>query len=377
MAQEKNANKKELSIRVDIDKVNQLMDHMAELVIARSQLVDGLKEQSKKDLNEDLSQLTRITTDLQNIMMKIRMLPLSTISDKFPRKVRDIARNSGKNVDFKLAGQDTELDRTVIEQLSEPIMSLLEYSVNMMETPEERKKKGKGENGLLMLKASNEGSHVRIEMFNDGKPMSRSDIANKAIRAGLIPDESRFNDEEINKLIFDAEYDESSPLFKVKETLEDVHGQIFYERTKNGSRFVLQLPLTLAIIQALLVQLKKNIFAVPIVNVESTLNIDRNEIQVVQSEEVIVIRGEIIPVIDLTEKFFAEKNPDDELHIVVVREGNKKAALIVDSLIGQEDIVIKSLGPLLKDIDDFTGGAILGDGSIALILDTMNFLNSV
>jgi len=206
--------------------------------------------------------------------------------------------------------------------------------------------------------------------------MSRSDIANKAIRAGLIPDESRFNDEEINKLIFDAEYDESSPLFKVKETLEDVHGQIFYERTKNGSRFVLQLPLTLAIIQALLVQLKKNIFAVPIVNVESTLNIDRNEIQVVQSEEVIVIRGEIIPVVWLKEVFnHPQEEKPDNIHVVIVKAGNKKYGLVVDGLLGQDDIVIKSLGKLLKDVNEFSGAAILGDGSIALILEIANVVH--
>lgn len=337
----------EQSIRVDIQNIDQLMNYMAELVIARSQLVDRLKHNNEKTMNEDISQLTRITNDLQDIVMKIRMVSLSTITGKFPRFVRDYAKKEQKAVKFLLKGQETELDRTVIEQLFDPLKDLIQLSIDLLETPAERKRQEKTEEGYVVLNASNEGSHVRIEISNDGEP---------------------FSEEEMK---------ENDTLSHVKENLKEFQGQVSFEKTATGTKFILQIPLTLAIIQALLVRLSKRIFAIPISSVETTFKLNEEDVQIVQTKEVIVVRGQIIPLLRLKKEYSLLSDIEDQndKHVVVIKEGQKKVALITDELIGQEDIVIKTLGKLLKDIKEFVGGAILGDGEIALIIDTV-FLTS-
>ena len=329
------------SIRVELEKMDTLMNLMAELVISRSQINGVLKKNNIKEVDESLSQLSRITLDLQNIVMKIRMVPIETVSQKFPRMIRDIARKEGKEIKFSIKGQETELDRTVIDQIGEPLQVLLRIAaVHDLEQKEERMKSGKPIAGTLLFSANHEGNHVKLEILSDGR--------------GVHPGE-----------LDAAEYSRAA------KAIEDLNGKLLVQTEANrGLKISVLLPLTLAIMQSLLVKVCGFIYAIPIAAIDSTLSLPRSEIQVVQSREVVVIRGEIIPVIWLERVFhFQSAGQKENIQVVIVMDGQKKYGLVVDSLMGQEDIVIKALGKLFSDVKEFSGGAILGDGSIAMILE--------
>lgn len=377
------------SIRVDINKLDELMNLMAELVIARSRIAETLKKFSIKEVDESLSQLSRITLDLQNVVMKVRMVPVSFVFNRFPRLTRDIAKELGKEINFIMQGEETELDRTVVDEIGDPLIHLLRNSLDHgIESPEERIAKGKPKIGTIRLSARHEGNGVIIEVEDDGKGMDKEKILKKALERGLVDQTtaSSMKDEEILALSFLpglSTKDKATELSGrgvgmdvVKSTVESLKGTVTLESEKGRGTIVrIRMPLTLAIIEALLVTVKDYVYAIPIANIDTTQKIADGEIKVVQDREVFMLRGEVIPVIRLRELFGYSKNDNlKQENIVIIKVGNKKYGVIVDRLLGQDDIVIKSLGSMLSDVKEFSGGAILGDGRIALILDVSSLM---
>jgi len=377
------------TIRVDINKLDELMNLMAELVIARSRIVETLSKYNLKEVDESLSQLSRITLDLQNIVMKLRMVPVSFVFNRFPRLVRDLSQELGKKVNFIIRGEDTELDRTVADEIGDPLVHLIRNSIDHgIEKPHERIAKGKPEAGTLILSARHEGNGVIIEVEDDGRGMNKEEILRKAIEKGLISssEASKLSDEEIYNLVFLPGFSTKTVSTEVsgrgigmdvvKATVENLKGTVSLETKKDrGTKVTIRLPLTLAIIEALLVTVDNDVYAIPIANIDTTQRLADGELKVVEDREVFLLRGEIIPVVRLRDLFgYGRKQGLIKENIVIVRIGNKKHGVVVDKLLGQDDIVIKSLGSLLSDVKEFSGGAILGDGRIALILDVASLM---
>ncbi|MGM0640511.1 MAG: chemotaxis protein CheA [Thermotogota bacterium] len=377
------------SIRVDIKKLDELMNLMAELVISRSRILETLKKYSIKEVDESLSQLSRITLDLQNIVMKVRMVPVAFVFNRYPRLVRDISKDLKKEINLIIEGEDTELDRTVADEIGDPLIHLIRNSLDHgIESPEKRIAKGKPKTGTIKLSARHEGNGVIIEIEDDGKGLDREQIINKAISRGVIDQQKAqsLSDEEVYSLIFEAGFSTKEQATElsgrgvgmdvVKSTVEGLNGTVSIESEKGkGTKVTIRLPLTLAIIEALLITVNKQVYAIPIANIDTTQKISDGELKEVQDREVFMLRGEVIPIVRLREIFGYERKKDDEQeNIVIIKVGNKKFGVIVDKLLGQDDIVIKSLGSLLTDVKEFSGGAILGDGSIALILDVASLI---
>jgi len=385
-AEEKIERKKVISqtVRVDIEKLDNLMDLMGELVIARSRILETLKKYNIKELDESLSQLSRITLDLQNVVMKIRMVPISFVFNRFPRMVRDLAKKMNKEVNFIMRGEDTELDRTFVEEIGEPLLHLLRNAIDHgIEPKEERIAKGKPPVGTLILSARHEGNNVVIEVEDDGRGIDKEKIIRKAIEKGLI-DESKaatLSDQEILNFLFVPGFSTKEKVSEVsgrgvgmdvvKNVVESLNGSISIESEKDkGTKVTIRLPLTLAIIQALLVKVNNLVYAIPIANIDTILSISKKDIQRIQDRDVIVIRGEVVPVYRLWEVLQIEHTKElKEMEAVIVRVGNRKYGIVVDELLGQDDIVIKSLGKVFSEVKEFSGAAILGDGSIALIIN--------
>lgn len=377
------------TVRVDIDKLDTLMNLMGELVISRSRIIDTLKRYNIKDVDESLSQLSRITLDLQNIVMKVRMVPVAFVFNRFPRMVRDLSKQLGKEINFVIKGEETELDRTFVEEIGEPLLHLIRNAIDHgIESKEERLALGKPPAGNVVLSAHHEGNNVVIEVQDDGRGIDKSVILKHAIERGLVTESEAagYSDEKIFEFLFTPGFstkDEASEVSGrgvgmdvVKNVVGSLNGNISIESLPGkGTTVSIRLPLTLAIIQALLVRIGTLVYAIPIADIDSTLSISYDEIRSVQDREVIVIRGEIIPITKLWETLeIPHDKVEESMNAVIVKVGNKKHGIIVDALIGQEDIVIKSLGKLFLDVKEFSGGAILGDGSIALILDVTNII---
>lgn len=388
---ESNTKKRRLTqtVRVDIDKLDTLMNLMGELVISRSRIIDTLRRYNIKDVDESLSQLSRITLDLQNIVMKVRMVPVAFVFNRFPRMVRDLSKQLGKEINFIIKGEETELDRTFVEEIGEPLLHLIRNAIDHgIESKEERLALGKPPTGNVVLSAHHEGNNVVIEVQDDGRGIDKNDVLKHAIERGLVTESEAagYSDEKIFEFLFTPGFstkDEASEVSGrgvgmdvVKNVVGSLNGNVSIESLPNkGTTISIRLPLTLAIIQALLVRVGSLVYAIPIANIDSTLSISHDEIQNIQDREVIVIRGEIIPITKLWETLqIPHDKAGESMNAVIVKVGNKKHGIIVDALIGQEDIVIKSLGKLFLDVKEFSGGAILGDGSIALILDVTNII---
>jgi len=375
------------TVRVDIDKLDNLMNLMGELVISRSRIADTLRKYSIKEVDESLSNLNRISLDLQNVVMKIRMVPIAFVFNRFPRMVRDLAKQLNKEINFIVEGEDTELDRTFVEDIGEPLLHMLRNAIDHgIESKEERLAKGKPPVGTVVLSARHEGNNVVIEVRDDGRGIDRSAVIKKAIEKGLITEvqAEALPDEKVYEFLFMPGFSTKTEttelsgrgvgLDVVKNVVESLNGTVSIESVKNkGTAITVRLPLTLAIIQALLVKINNFVYAIPIANIDSTLSITKDQIQKIQDRQVSVIRGEIIPIVRLWDILELPHQSEDSIYnTVIVRVGNRKYGLAVDTLIGQEDIVIKSLGKIFSDVRIFSGGAILGDGSIALILDVAN-----
>ena len=370
------------SVRVDVEKLDTLMNLMAELVISRSRIEETLKKYKIKEVDESLSQLARITLDLQSIVMKIRMIPVSFVFDRFPRMVRDLSKKLGKKIEFVIEGRDTELDRTVADEIGEPLVHMIRNSIDHgIESEKERIGAGKPPTGRVVLSARQEGDSVIIEVGDDGRGFNKEKIIRRALKKGIIQEyeAATMSQEEIFNLTFAPGFSTSDNptevsgrgvgMDVVKKIIESLNGSVYIESVEGkGTKVIIRLPLTLSIIQALLVEVEKFVYAIPISAVDSTLSIKESDIKDVEGRKTAIIRGEIVPVIDLRSYFGAE-NLDGHSDLVVTNYKSKKYGFVVDRLLRQQDIVIKTLGKLFRETKEFSGGAILGNGSIALIID--------
>ena len=378
------------SVRVDIDKLDTLMNLMGELVVNKVRLEQIGQTHRLSELTETLEQMDRVTTDLQNIVMKVRMVPVSQVFNRFPRMVRDVTKELNKEINLTIEGEETELDRTVIDEIGDPIMHLLRNSLDHgVEMPDDRVAKGKPRVGEVKLIARHEGNNVVIMVTDDGKGIDADVIRRKAVEKGLFTQDEvdRMDDSDAVRIIFLPGFSTAEKISDisgrgvgmdvVRSKIESLSGHVDVETHVNeGSVFKIKLPLTLAIIQAMLVKVQEEVYAVPLGSIDSTINIQPEEIKTVQNREVIVLRGEIIPIIRMEQTLFVPHVKDsDELFVVVVHAGESKAGIVVDKLIGQQEIVIKTLGNLFMGLKMFSGATVLGDGRIALILDVATMLN--
>ncbi len=377
------------SVRVDIEKLDTLMNLMGELVINKVRLEQIGQTHRLSELTETLEQMDRVTTDLQNIVMKVRMVPVSQVFNRFPRMVRDVTKELNKEINLTIEGEETELDRTVIDEIGDPIMHLLRNSLDHgVEMPDEREAKGKPRVGEVGLIARHEGNNVVIMVTDDGKGIDADVIRRKAVEKGLYSQDEvdKMDDADAVRIIFLPGFSTAEKISDisgrgvgmdvVRSKIESLSGHVDVETHVNeGSVFKIKLPLTLAIIQAMLVKVQEEVYAIPLGSIDSTINIQPTDIKTVQNKEVIVLRGEIIPIIRMEETLFVPHVKDsEELFVVVVHAGEAKAGIVVDKLIGQQEIVIKTLGNLFMGLKMFSGATILGEGRVALILDVATML---
>lgn len=381
----KKSHKVKQTVRVDIERLDNLMNLVGELVMHKGRLEQIGLNHKITELNETMEQIDRISTDLQSVVMKVRMVPIEQVFNRFPRMVRDLAKELDKEVDFLVEGKETELDRTVIDEIGDPLVHLLRNSIDHgFESPQERIKNGKPEQGTLMLRARHEGNNVYIEVEDDGRGINISKIKERAVEKGIITatQAAQFSRDEAIDLLFSSGFSTADTvtdvsgrgvgLDVVKTKIESLSGEIYVDSTAGqGTRFRIKLPLTLAIIQALMISIKNEIYAIPLSSVDETTMIRSGDIKMVQNQEVIMLRGSVLPLLRLTNllEIPGETNEDDDMYVVVVRKAEKQVGLVVDTLIGQQEIVIKSLGKILAGIPGLAGAIVAGDGNVRLILD--------
>jgi len=374
------------TIRVDTGRLDSLMNLVGELVINKGRLEQIGRSNQSPELSETLEQMDRITTDLQNVVMKVRMVPIDNVFSRFPRMVRDLARDLGKEIDLTIEGKETELDRTVIDEIGDPLVHLLRNSIDHgIEEPSVRIAAGKKEHGTVILSARHEGNNVVIEVEDDGKGLDPQKIKEKAIEKELLsPEEAdELDDYSAVRLVLMPGFSTAEKvtdvsgrgvgLDAVKNKIEALSGSIHIESTPGvGTKFKIQLPLTLAIIQALLVLLENETYAIPLSFIAETTSVMPDQINKIQDQEVMLLRGDVLPLIRLHQVLQvppAGIPKEEEINIVIVRKGDKRVGLIVDTLIGQQEIVIKPLGRLLTNIPVIAGATILGNGQVSLIID--------
>jgi two-component system chemotaxis sensor kinase CheA len=375
------------SVRVDIDKLDTLLNLVGELVINKTRLEQIGLTHKLTDLVETIEQMDRVTTDLQAVVMKVRMVPVGQVFNRFPRMVRDLSRDLNKEINLIIQGEETELDRTVIDEIGDPLVHLLRNSIDHgIEHPQDREEQGKNPIGEIRLIARHEGNNVIIMVEDDGKGINADVIKRKAVEKGLISqgEADAMDANEAVRLVFLPGFSTAAVVTDVsgrgvgmdavKNKIESLGGMVDVETKVNeGSKFKIRLPLTLAIIQALLVKVSEEIYAIPLGSIDSTINIMPSDIKTVQNKEVILLRGQIIPIVRLANVLTIPESEhqqqEEELFVVIVHIGEQRAGIIVDNLIGQQEIVIKSLGKLLAGIKIIAGATILGNGQVALILD--------
>ncbi len=380
------------TVRVDIEKLDVLMNLVSELIIAKNGLVSANGESgdnatANQSFNEQIEYLERVTTNLHESVMKVRMMPIETVTQKFPRMIRDLAKKTNKKLDLTISGEETELDRTVIDEIGDPLMHLLRNSADhgIEADAALRAQRGKTEVGNISLKAYQDGNNVVIEVEDDGNGIDVEKVRNKAIEKGTITEEQAetMNDQEVIDLLFKPSFSTAEKvsdisgrgvgLDVVKTKIEALGGDIEVKsRLGEGSTFIIRLPLTLAIIQALMVEIGNEKYAISLGSIQTIEDIEIADIKLVQNKEVINLRDSVIPIIRLNEILDIEsKNSDaSSLTVVIIKKGDKTAGLVVDELIGQQEIVIKSLGKYINNGTKLIGGAtILGNGDVALILD--------
>ncbi|HAS72869.1 MAG TPA: chemotaxis protein CheA [Clostridiales bacterium UBA8960] len=381
------------TVRVEIGRLDNLMNLVSELIIIKTRLEDldttsyhkSTDQGSKNNMNEAIEYLERITTSLHDAVMKVRMVPVERTFNRFPRLVRDLSKELGKNIKLFMSGEETEVDRTVIDEIGDPLIHLIRNSLDHgIESPAERAKLGKEETGFVALRAYPDGNTVVIEVEDDGKGINPEIIKKKALEKKVITkEEAEFmSDKELINLLFNAGFSTVDKvtdlsgrgvgLDVVKSKIEAINGTVeVVSNLGQGSKFIIRLPLTLAIIQALMVNLNKEKFAIPLNNIKEITTIETNKITMVQDQEVVLYRNKTLPIIRMKEVLDIEHENEnlDELIVVIVKKGDVEAGLVVDSLIGQQEIVIKSLGKYLTGIKAIAGATILGNGSVALIVD--------
>lgn len=374
------------TIRVSIERLDILMNLFEELVIDRGRLQSISTEVNHGELNETVERMSRTMGDLQNIVLTMRMVPVDTVFNRFPKMVRSLSRDLHKKINLEIIGAETELDRTVIDEIGDPLVHLIRNSLDHgIESPEVRRAKGKPEEGTVVLRAYHSGNYVFIEIEDDGAGINKDRVLEKAISKGIVTKESAnsLTDKQINELILASGFSTAEVISDisgrgvgldvVKTTIESLGGSISIESTQDvGSIFSIQLPLTLSIISVMLVEIEQEIYAIPLSSIIETSIIKKSDILNAHNQKVIDFRGKVVPLVYLEEVFEVprENAIDDEYQsIVIVRKGEKLAGLVVDSFIGQQEIVLKSLGNYLTNIFAISGATILGNGKVALIVD--------
>ncbi|WP_286926831.1 MULTISPECIES: chemotaxis protein CheA [Lysinibacillus] len=374
------------TIRVNIERLDILMNLFEELVIDRGRLQSIATEVNHGELNETVERMSRVMGDLQTIILTMRMVPVETVFNRFPKMIRQLSRDLNKKINLEIIGAETELDRTVIDEIGDPLVHLIRNSVDHgIENPTARRAKGKPEEGTVVLRAYHSGNYVFIEIEDDGAGINRDKVLAKAISKGVVTQEQSYSmsDKQINELILASGFSTADVISDVsgrgvgldvvKTTIESLGGNISIESTQDvGSIFSIQLPLTLSIISVMLVEIEKEIYAIPLSSIIETSIIRSSEIMNAHNQKVIDFRGKVVPLVFLEEIFEVprKEQQDDEFHsVVIVRKGEKLAGLVVDSFIGQQEIVLKSLGNYLTNIFAISGATILGNGKVALIVD--------
>ena len=374
------------TIRVNIDRLDILMNLFEELAIDRGRLLSIAADVNHGELNETVERMSRTMGDLQNIVLTMRMVQVETVFNRFPKMVRQLSRDLNKKITLNIVGAETELDRTVIDEIGDPLVHLIRNSVDHgIESPEVRRANGKPEEGTVELRAYHSGNYVFIEIEDDGAGINRDRVLAKALSKGVVTQEQSLTmtDKQINELILASGFSTAEVISDVsgrgvgldvvKTTIESLGGNISIESTQGvGSTFSIQLPLTLSIISVMLVEIEQEIYAIPLSSIIETSIIRNSDILNAHNQKVIDFRGKVVPLVFLEEIFEVPRqdSTDDGFHsVVIVRRGEKLAGLVVDSFIGQQEIVLKSLGNYLTNIFAISGATILGNGKVALIVD--------
>lgn len=384
--QTKKANEGNKTIRVSIERLDILMNLFEELVIDRGRLEQISSELKNNELNETVERMSRISGDLQEIILTMRMMPVDQVFNRFPRMVRSLSKDLNKKVNLQIIGAETELDRTIIDEIGDPLVHLIRNSIDHgIETPEKRRELGKPEEGTVVLRAYHSGNNVFIEIEDDGAGINRERVLNKALENGVITEEeaSTLNDQQIYSLLFASGFSTAETITDVsgrgvgldvvRATFESLGGVVSVDSTLGkGSIFSIQLPLTLSIIDVMLVEVGVEKYAIPLSSIVETAIVSKNEVYSAHNQKVIDFRGKVVPLVFLKDIFEVpcEEQEDEFYSLVIINKGDKVAGLVVGSLIGQHDIVLKSLGNYLNEVFAISGATILGNGQVALIVDT-------
>ncbi|MBT9172589.1 MAG: Chemotaxis protein CheA [Syntrophomonadaceae bacterium] len=380
---------KEKTVRVETDKLDKLINLVGELVVNRTSVVEQGKSGVVAEMSSAVEQLDRITTDLQSAVMKLRMVPIKQVFERLPRMVRDLTQEKGKKVNLEVRGEDTELDRSIVNQIGDPLVHLLRNAVDHgIELPAERVAAGKPESATIQLEARHEGSYVMIRVSDDGRGIDPVKVRAKALEKGMLGtvEAQRLSDEDAVRLIFDNGFSLAEQVSDisgrgvgmdaVRTVIESMNGSTdIRTAVGQGTQFYIRLPLTLAIIKALLVQVSGEIYALPIETIRENLYVATAEIKTIQKGKVITLRNEVLPLLYLDEALGLPPLVRDEvLSVVVVETSDRKAGLVVDVLLGQQEIVIKSLSKVVEGIPGVAGATVLGNGKVALILDVSSLI---
>lgn len=376
------------SVRVDIEKLDDLMNLVSELIIAKNGLVSANENEDgdqTQQFNEQIEYLERITTNLHESVMKVRMVPIESVVNRFPRMIRDLSKKLNKEMELIMTGEETELDRTVIDEIGDPLMHMLRNAADHgLESTLDRIKKGKPQVGTIRLNAYQDGNNVTIEVSDDGAGVDVEKVKASAIKKGNLTEEqaAMMTDKEAVDLLFQPAFSTAEKvsdisgrgvgLDVVKSKIEGLGGDVEVNSVLGeGTTFIVRLPLTLAIIQALMVEIQDEKYAIPLNSIVTVEDVPQEDIKLVQNKEVINLRGSVIPLIRLDQilDLDARTEEPESLVVVIVKKGDKQAGLVIDNLIGQQEIVIKPLGKYIYIHKMFSGATILGDGDVALIID--------
>ncbi|MDX2330983.1 hybrid sensor histidine kinase/response regulator [Campylobacter hepaticus] len=388
-----NASSMDQTIRVEVKRLDHLMNLIGELVLGKNRLLkiyDDVEERYEgekflEELNQVVSQLSIITTDVQLAVMKTRMQPIAKVFNKFPRVVRDLSRELGKQIELEITGEETELDKSIVEEIGDPIMHMIRNSCDHgIEDPATRAANGKPEKGIVQLKAYNEGNHIVVEITDDGKGLDPNALKVKAIEKNLITEREadQMTDKEAFALIFKPGFSTAAKVTNVsgrgvgmdvvKTNIEKLNGVIEIDsEIDKGSSFKLKIPLTLAIIQSLLVGTQEEFYAIPLASVLETVRVPIDDIYTIEGKNVLRLRDEVLSLVRLSDVFGVKQvlESGDQTYVVVIGVAESKLGIIVDTLVGQEEIVIKSMGDYLQNIQGIAGATIRGDGRVTLIID--------